>query len=151
MRDRVMKLLEVTGKNLDTNIAALMTQFTAQFETVHGPELPEPVKQALAALEQSLRDKREMIEAKIVDAHLAFLLPEDIEGLITWHESELGKKADRVSGEINAQMDDAAFQWIREAQKSVEPTWRKLLGDETVEAQQAQELPTVPETPNTAA
>lgn len=130
MRAKILHFMSLTGfdQMFERSIEQLTGQFRSNFEPAFGETLPAEPSEALAIVDKALRDRRSTITDAVAAIYERNLTEEDVDALIVFHESPVGRRVAGMGIDVANALNEAADAWQREALKSVEGDLERLFG-----------------------
>lgn len=144
MREKIQKFITLTFGDFDKMVEGFCEQYRGGFKMALGVDvLPAEVAEAIALVGKTQMATRDDILTRVVEICQTHFTEEQLDGLIAFQESEIGKHYDNVQPKMQNEVTDAVNEWMKKAFTGIETDLQRLLGGGEIPPS----TPTPPEAP----
>lgn len=131
MRDKILTLISLQLAPFEKTVANFVDTLTTQFKSGFS-ELPPEAAESVAITEAALNGRRESLEEEIVKIYRLHFTETQIDELIAYHQSAVGRHLADVGPIIQQEVAKISDEWLTATLRSIEPQLTKLLGTEVM-------------------
>lgn len=126
MREKAMQYVQLIG--LDKMPSSISSQYIDQLRaTFGGDDMPPSSKDVLETLETAFRTGVPALLDSFVDAYVTTFTEEELDGLIAWNSSALGRRVSEMGPMAQQKVLEAAERWQVKTVESVGPRLSEIL------------------------
>lgn len=127
MREKTLRFMTLTLAPFEQTVENLVGDWRNNFKKGFGEPLPAEALETLRIIENALNGKRAELENQTAAIYEGKFSEEDINSIVSYLESPVGRKLADVSLAIKNEMTEASNRWLNAILKTIEPDLSRLL------------------------
>lgn len=131
MREKILTLIDLMFGTFTQRVDAQVNELRTGFAETFGEEVSGELKTALDTLHKALLDRREALDAPLVDIFSSTFNEEEVDAIIAFRQGPVGKKLDAVSPKVFESVKSKSSEWFKESMQIIEPELNRVLGAPT--------------------
>jgi len=129
MRDKARHYIELMGLDKMTKSVAA-AYVTSMYNMFGGDDMPTEAKAALGTVENAFHESEPALLERFVDVYASVFTEADLDGLIAFHESPIGRRVSELGPVAQQKVMEEADLWQAKVIKETSPRVVELMNEQ---------------------